>query len=141
MLLITSLSVCFSIALSINSEFYDLVHPSQEVIKCISDHSKETESCSDAYFTRIKNDIADYGDFSVYNPESLPDSVKKNACCGFYSWESCALKAVASTPRCVQIVQQYLNEAQTEINNFKPITKTFMKQFCVKFPKESKDCQ
>jgi hypothetical protein len=132
-------SACFLMALSINSEFYELPHLSEEVIKCFSAHLNEYESCSDAYFTRIKNDLADYGELMIFNPESLPDSVKKNNCCGFYSWESCTLKAVAPTPGCVQIVEQYLNETETIV--LKPNTKTSMKKLCVKFPKESKDCQ
>ncbi len=139
MLLIMSLSVCFLIALSINSESYELDSPFEEATKCFGDHPKEIESCSDAYFTKVKNDIADYGDLMVYNSESLPDSVKKNACCSFYSWESCTLKAVAPTPGCVKIVEQFLNE--TETTQFKPLTKMSMKKLCVKFPKESKDFQ
>ena len=70
------------------------------------------------------------------NPNAIPDSQKKIICCGFYTWESCALRAVSTTSGCLSLVEEFLNKLEKESTQLM----LSMESFCVKFPKGSEEC-
>jgi hypothetical protein len=123
---------------SIPSEFYAL-EPSPEVAKCMETHAQELEKCSDALVTALKNIINDNTIMNELqtNRNAMPDSQKKIICCGLYSWDSCALRAVSTTSGCLSLVEEFLNKAEKEHTQ---LLRGNMDSYCVKFPKGSEDC-
>jgi len=118
------------------SEYFEL-QPPEEVAKCLSAHSKSVENCSDIWVAELKNLMTVYGENEVLlYSKLLPDSAKKIICCGFYSWETCALKAVSPTAGCESLLAPFLK--QLEADSKTPMIS--INEFCVKFPKGQTQC-
>ncbi len=135
MLFFLILSVFLSTSFAMPSEFFELETP-QEVTKCLSAHSKEIETCSDALIAILVNINEENKEVLKSDPELLPHSAKKTICSGFYEWERCALQAVSPTAGCDKQLVQFLKLAEAEDS---PPKLSFNK-FCVEFPKESNEC-
>ncbi len=113
------------------------LQPSQELKKCLSEHLKEILICSEDIISKTKNVTTEYEKELESNPEALPDSAKMIICCNVYSWESCLLEAVSSSSRCRDLYEDYFKQFESLVAQSPKIS---FKQFCVKYPKDSKDC-
>ncbi len=129
-------SVFLSMALSMPSNFMQL-QPSQDFKKCLSEHLQEIQICSEDIISKTKNVTTEYEKELESNPEEVPDSVKMIICCNVYSWESCALEAVRSSSGCPHLLEDYFKQFESFVAQSPKIS---MKQFCVKYPKDSNDC-
>ncbi len=129
-------SVCLSMALSMPSNFTQL-QPSQELTKCLSEHLQQIQICTEDITSKTKNVITEYEKEFESNPSAVPDSVKMIICCSAYSWESCALEAVRSSSGCPHLLEDYFKQFESFEAQSPKIS---MKQFCVKYPKDSNDC-
>jgi hypothetical protein len=122
--------------LSMPPNFMQL-QPSQGLKKCLNEHLQEIQICSEDIISKTKNVITEYEKEWESNPEALPDSVKMIVCCSAYSWKSCVLKAVSSSSGCRDLLEDYMKQFQSFLPQSPKIS---IKQFCVKYPEDSKDC-
>jgi hypothetical protein len=113
------------------------IQPSQELEKCFSEHSQQIQICAEDITSRTKNVAKEYEKELESNPSAIPDSVKMILCCSTYSWESCVLEAIRSSSGCPNLFLDYFNQLESfEAQS----VKISLKQFCVKYPKDSNDC-